>query len=241
MMLRAATCLISLALHALFASPVVLPLLFPTNKVSLKSGEGEDTFTVEQGIAIEGLAKLGDSQFAAEALEAEPAQASEARPEIEEVKAKEEVEETQIVTSSEGPSQDIPEVKPVPLEQPRPAQVATLEQVEQLKVEELQSSGEEKRADKSTEKSQYLGKLRYHLEAKKVNPRSQLSGQVVIQFEVDSTGAVISRLVTSSSGSKVLDDAAIASIDRATPFPPMPEVLSGETIVVSVPFRFSVR
>lgn len=240
MNVRAVTWSLSTALHAGAASFFLVTIGSALD--SMDAGTGEDTFTVEQGIAIEGIAKLGEAEIAVEAVEVEPAQASEARPQIDEVKVEEKVEENELLTSDEGPSQEeMPEIKPEPVEKPRPPQVATLEQVEQVKVEEQQSSGKAQTAGKSSERSQYLGKLRYHLESKKVNPRSQKSGLVVVTFVVDTAGGIVSRQVTTSSGSSVLDDAALASIDRAAPFPPMPSDLGEETILVTVPFRFTVR
>lgn len=238
MTVRTIAWVLSFAIHLAVASSLFISL----GNASLESGEGEDMFTVEQGIAIEGIAKFGEAEIATEAVEVQPMEASEARPEIEEVKAEEKVEEDELLTSEQGPVQEeIPEVKPEPLEEPRPAQTATLEQVEQLKVEELQSSGQSKTAGSATEKSKYLGKLRYHLEGKKVNPRSQQVGTVIVQFTVNASGELVERRVVTSSGSKTLDDAALASIEKAAPFPPVPDTVGEEKIVVSVPFRFSVR
>ncbi|MGQ0673043.1 MAG: energy transducer TonB family protein [Hyphomicrobium sp.] len=236
--LRIITWLVSLTLHVTLASV----LLVSAGGASLDGGEGEDMFTVEQGIAIEGFAKLGEAEVATEAVEAEPTELSEERPAIEEVQTEEKVEDTEVITSEQGPEQEeLPELKPVPLEQPRPAQVATIEQSQQLEVEEQQSSGAQKTAGRATEKSKYLGSLRVHLETKKVNPRSRQIGTVMVRFTVDSNGAVVSREVTSSSGHKVLDDAALAAIDKAAPFPAIPDEVGEGTMVVSVPFKFSVR
>ena len=44
-----------------------------------------------------------------------------------------------------------------------------------------------------------------------------------------------------SSGSKVLDDAAMAALDRAAPFPPMPQEIARGRCEVQVPFRFVTR
>jgi protein TonB len=47
--------------------------------------------------------------------------------------------------------------------------------------------------------------------------------------------------VVKSSGNKVLDDAAIASVEKASPFPPIPSEVNRDHMELSVPFRFSVR
>ncbi len=87
----------------------------------------------------------------------------------------------------------------------------------------------------------YLGTLRKTLERSKVNPRSHISGTVLIRFTVGPKGQLLSREVKSSSGSKVLDDAAMAALDRASPFPPMPDDLAHGPIEVQVPFKFVTR
>jgi protein TonB len=236
MTLRALTWLLSFALHGAFAA-----IFFITpGDAALDSGSGDDMLIVEQGIAIEGFARLGDAQQTVEAVEAPP-EVSEARQPIEEVKPIEE-DEQHVIGSDSGPEQEkiVREPKPEIVEQPRPPQVATIEQREIAVKEEL-AAGAEKTGGSSTAMSEYRGKLYAHLERKKVNPRSRQSGTVVIKFTVDTTGNILSREVTASSGSKILDDAAVASIDRAAPFPPMPGDIASAPMVVSVPFKYSVR
>jgi protein TonB len=87
----------------------------------------------------------------------------------------------------------------------------------------------------------YLGTVRKSLERSKVNPRSTIRGTVMVRFTVGPNGEVLSRSVQKSSGSKVLDDAALAAIERAAPFPPMPEKLAGGPLEVQVPFNFITR
>ncbi len=43
------------------------------------------------------------------------------------------------------------------------------------------------------------------------------------------------------SGSKLLDDAAMAALDRAAPSPPMPESVAPGPLEVQVPFKFVTR
>jgi protein TonB len=104
-----------------------------------------------------------------------------------------------------------------------------------------ESSGEELRGGKTTDHTAYLGKLRNHLERNKVNPRTRFVGTAIVKFTVAPNGEIASRRIAKSSGSKALDDAALASIDRASPFPPIPKDLNRNRIEVSVPFRFTIR
>lgn len=238
MALRPLTWLVSLALHAGFAAW----LLVTPGGAALEEGVGEDQFVVEQGIAIEGISQFGQDDVNIQAIEAEPLEASEAKPAVEEVKETEKVEETEVIASEAGPEQEeLPEVKPEPVVEPTPQQVATLEQEEQIAVEEKRAAGAAKTGSNTTAHSAYLGKLRSHLEKKKLNPRTRQIGTAVVRFTVDSAGQLLTREIARSSGNKVLDDAAIRSVERAAPFPAMPQDIAAGPLVVSVPFRFTVR
>jgi periplasmic protein TonB len=236
-MLKLGSWLWSAAVHFAFAAF----LLYVPGSAALEMGSGDDEFVVEQGLAIEGISQFGQDEVNVSAVEAEPLEASEARQAVEEVKAVEEVEDTTVIASKEGPVQETPEIVPQPVEQPRPEQVATVEQQEQVQIDEKRASGATKTGGTATERSKYLGQLRTHLEKKKINPRSRQVGTVVVRFSVGSGGELLTREVARSSGNKVLDEAALASIENAAPFPPMPGSQSGEPLVVSVPFKFTVR
>ncbi len=226
MSLRAVTWLVSFALHG----GVVAFFLASPGGASLEEGSGEDVFIVEQGAYQEYI----------EAVEAPP-QVLHSAPPVEEVKPIE--EDTQAVISSEnGPDQEkvVEEIKEVVKEPPK-EEFAAVEQTE-LAIEEQKAKEEvAKTGGDTTAISAYRGRLFSHISKKKVNPRSKFAGTAVVRFTVGPQGELISREVTSSSGSKVLDDAAVASIDRAAPFPAMPTDAGTGPMVVSVPFKFSVR
>lgn len=207
------------------------------------AGTGNDNIVVEQGIAIEGLAKLGDAIETIETAEVTPV-AAEAPPPVPEVKPLDELRD--VVTSDASTVEDnivkADEPPPETPPPPKPEVVQVQEQPQQVAVVTEQSSGEEKRGSvNSTARSQYLGKLRDVLERAKINPRSRLAGTVWVKFKIGAAGELLSREVTSSSGSQVLDDAAVAALDRAAPFPPMPNDVADEPMVVSVPFKFITR
>lgn len=158
-MLRPLTWLISLALHGALA----LFFLLPAGGAALEQGSGQDLMVVEQGIAIEGMAKLGEDEASIDPVEAPPVQTSEATPPPEEVKP---VEEAELIESKQGPDQETDfETKPEHIEQPHPPQVATLEQ--ETAVEEKRSSGQALSGGDTTAQSAYFGALRSHLERKR--------------------------------------------------------------------------
>lgn len=298
MVLRILTWLISLAVHGSLAAIMLLP----AGGTALHEGAGEDIMVVEQGIALEGVAKLGEDFISVDPIEAPPVQTVMAQPMPEEVKPPVEheelpveevpeevtpIEEQEVIASETGPDQanvrppdeidqpepedveeqihqeEITELRPEEVkepereevkeperelveepdpdlvEQPLPQQMATLTQ--ESVAAQLQSSAKEKRGGDTTAHSAYLGELRTLLERGKVNPRTTLVGTAVVRFKVGPNGEVMARRVVKSSGSKVLDDAALASVERAAPFPPIPKTLQRSELEISVPFRFTVR
>ena len=271
MVLRLLTWLISLCVHAAFA----IFMLIPAGGTALEQGGGEDIMVVEQGMMLEGFAKLGEDQITVEEVQAPPVQMAIAQPLPEEVKQPIEeeipieepeevkpIEERQVIASEAGPDQvdvkapedveqpepaeleetvreEIKEPEPKVMEQLLPQQIATLQQ--ESVTAQRESSGVQKKGGDTTAHTAYLGALSSHLEKNKVNPRTQIIGVAVLRFTVDSSGKVTSRRVAKSSGSKVLDDAALASLENASPFPPIPKNLDRDRLELSVPFRFTVR
>jgi periplasmic protein TonB len=63
-----------------------------------------------------------------------------------------------------------------------------------------------------------------HLHRFKRYPKAAhgVTGKVMVQFVLDRTGRVIDSLVTKSSGNRELDQEALDTLRRASPFPPFP-------------------
>jgi protein TonB len=66
-------------------------------------------------------------------------------------------------------------------------------------------------------------------------------GTARVAFTLDRNGRVVSAHLAQSSGAAALDDEALALLKRAEPFPVPPTILPGETVVVRVPIRFTVK
>ena len=77
--------------------------------------------------------------------------------------------------------------------------------------------------------------LRYPAEAK----RQKLRGQVQVGFVVSASGGVRSIRVVVSSGSPVLDRAAIETVRRAAPFPNIPPEAARSSWPFTVPLAFT--
>lgn len=226
--------LFSLGLHA----ALLLMLVGVSGGAALDAGSGDDLVVVEQGIALEGLAKFGEAEEMIETVDIAPVQAADAPKPVEEIKP----ELTDVVTATESPHEEqvVPD-EPKPVEEEQPVQVPVQEQAPQVATLIEKSSGAAQEGGDTTSRMAYLGQVRKSLERSKVNPRSSLAGTVLIRFTVGPAGDVLSRVVQKSSGSKLLDDAAMASLDRAAPFPAMPQDLARGPLEVQVPFNFVTR
>jgi len=330
-LLRASTIALSVALHGAVAASLVK---FDSG-LSLEAGSGNDLLRIEQGLAIEGLSRVGEAPETIEARDPETVQKSVAAPALDEVKAVEPPPQTppqevallepppkpetppepklqpkppeerlpappeaiqtekpleieDVIASPLGeqrevltapiapPPQEIkpepikevkpqrppdvhppefekpPEIKPEPIEQvkaptppdlraPQPKQVPTELQVEQVAVVEQQAASKGQEGGDATVYRAYLGSISKHVEKSKVKPSRLLRGTVVVRFTLDRKGTVLQREVAQSSGSRELDEAAIKTIDSASPFPPIPENVPREEIVLTQQFRFVVR
>jgi periplasmic protein TonB len=241
MPLRTLAIVLSLGVHASLGY-AMLPKQLGASVEAFDAGTGNDSIFVEQGIALEGLSKLGDAIETIETTEVAPAPA-EAPPPMPEVKPVDELRDA--ITSQDSKVEDnIVKAEEPPPETPPPQQVVVQaqEQPQQVALVTQQSSGEEKTGSiNTTARTQYLGKLRDVLEKAKINPRSRLAGTVIVKFKIGADGELISKEITTSSGSSVLDEAAVAALERAAPFPPMPSDVAHEPMVVSVPFKFITR
>lgn len=236
MALRVLTSIASLALHLGFAAWLI------TSPVggAFESGTGTDDFIIEQGIAIEGLSQLGQDATNVQAVEAEPLEASEARPSVEAVEAVEEVEETKVIASETGPEQELPETKPEPVVEPLPQQVATVEQVEQVQIEEKHAAGAEKKGGDADAVRKHKGQV-WAAIFKNARSASRLTGTVNVEIVIAADGQLLTTRILKSSGRSTLDSAAIAAVERAAPFPPPPDTLGQAQTTYEVPFRFIVR
>ena len=236
--------LIAVALSLLIHGSIgyaMLPSLQNTNSEALDLGKGNDIVLVEQGIATEGIAKLGDAMETIETPEIVPVQELPPPPpqdvkpdQLRDVISSEASRvEQQVVKAEEPPPVTPPPPAPDAAKQPpRPEQVAVVTE---------QSSGEEKRGGDAKAIGLYLGQINDHVQKAKVNPRARIQGTVLLRFTIGLDGQLLSKEVASSSGSKVLDDAATAALDRAAPFPPIPPQVSIKPLAFTQPFRFIVR
>lgn len=239
--LRAGTVALSLALHgSLIGWMLHVPVV---GQESYEAGSGSDLMTVENAISIEGPLMVGDAVETIQAQEITPTEAVEAPP-PQEVKAEELTDVIKTTAADTEHAVMAVEPKPEevkPEEQPPPVQTAALALPEQLAIDTHASSGKSRAGGDPTLQRMYLGDLSRTLEKNKLFPKSRETGTVVVRFTVSPAGELLSREVASSSGSAMLDEAAVRSLERAAPFPPIPAGASPGPLVVSVPFKYIAR
>lgn len=237
-LLRASTWVVSAALHG----AVLVGFAAVSGNAAYEAGDGDDLMRVEQGIALEGFMKFGEAEETIEAVEAPPVQQAVEAPPIEELKPE---ELTNVISSEAAPPEEAVAVRdeppPPPLDRPQQELKPVEEQLQQVAAIAQSSSAQAQSGGDANQRSAYLGKLRTHIEKHKINPHSRIAGTVVLQFTVDADGRLVESRITASSGSKLLDDAALAAIERAAPFPPFPTGIDGREMAVSLPFRFITR
>ncbi len=242
--LRTIAVLASMMIHATIVYAMLPAEPTPQTPIdTFAAGTGEDAMLIEQGIAIEGFSS-GDALQTIETADVTPT-TQDTPPPINEVKPPDELRETITATESKVEDNIVKTEEPPPptfTQPPPPEVVQAQEQPQQVAIATEQSSGEEQKGsiDPALFK-QYLGKLSETVQKAKINPRSKLNGTVWVKFKVSPGGELLSREITSSSGSKVLDEAAVAALDRAAPFPPMPQEVATGPLDVSVPFKFVTR
>ena len=181
-LLRPLTWLVSLAVHAALLLAIVG---VSSGGAAFDTGSGNDMFVVEQGIALQGVAKFGEAEEMIETVDIPPVQPVEQPKEVKEVEPElnnvvtstEAQHEEQVVKEDPKPIEDKP-VEPVPVQEQAP-QVATLIE---------QSSGQAQQGGDTTQRRAYLGTLSKSIERAKVNPRSRQAGTVMIRFTVGPDG-----------------------------------------------------
>jgi protein TonB len=66
-------------------------------------------------------------------------------------------------------------------------------------------------------------------------------GEAAIELQLDGSGKILASKIKKSSGYEVLDKQALEMVERATPFPPPPAVLSGQSFTLLVPISFRLE
>jgi protein TonB len=92
------------------------------------------------------------------------------------------------------------------------------------------------------EKAAYAARLNSHLQRFQRYPaeaqRDGISGSTRMAITIDRGGRLLSSRLAGSSGSAILDEAAKATVSRASPYPPPPDGVGGRTLTFAATIRF---
>jgi protein TonB len=96
----------------------------------------------------------------------------------------------------------------------------------------------------SAAKVSWRGILEAHLQKFQKYPRSaqrwNIEGTAWLRFRMDRNGRVLSYSIERTSEHDVLDEAALAMIERAQPLPPLPADVPGDSIELIIPANFNI-
>lgn len=90
----------------------------------------------------------------------------------------------------------------------------------------------------------YAARLRHHIEQFKLYPpqakRRRIEGEVLLSFQMDRQGRVLTSRIERGSGSADIDRAALAMLSDAQPLPRPPDSVAGEVLSLTFATRFSL-
>lgn len=96
-----------------------------------------------------------------------------------------------------------------------------------------------------SEKQNYYGKLALWLAKHKRYPReakkSRITGLVTVRFTIGSDGQLLGYELVKSSQQPLLDEAALAMLKLASPFPAIPPQLGVSQLTVTLPVEYSLK
>jgi periplasmic protein TonB len=90
----------------------------------------------------------------------------------------------------------------------------------------------------------YFNKVRERIKSKWVYPRPAgergIEGELLIEFHIAKDGRLEYIELRRSSGTAILDDAALTAVKLAQPFPPVPDDIAKRTLAINGQFRYQI-
>ena len=217
----------------------------PVAAVALQPVETEDLISakilVASALAAPDLQSLAPQSVAPEAIEVTRAAAVPAEPaEIDTIEVASIAPRDEVLTELE--------VAPVPLPRPIRQQAERKPEPTEKPAEHADSQakkaaagGKGKKAEGgSGASSKYPGQVQVRVSRATRYPASAKgsNGEAHVTFTVAANGGISGIKLSRSSGNAALDDAALAAVERAAPFPPIPEDAGRSSWTFTVPVAF---
>jgi protein TonB len=90
----------------------------------------------------------------------------------------------------------------------------------------------------------YFNKIRERIKANWIYPRQAgdrgIEGELLIEFHIAKDGRVSYIELRHSSGTPILDDAALTAVKLAQPFPPVPDEIAKQTLAINGQFKYQI-
>jgi len=90
----------------------------------------------------------------------------------------------------------------------------------------------------------YFNQVRDRIKANWVYPRPAgergIEGELLIEFHIAKDGRLAYIELRHSSGTRILDDAALTAVKLAQPFPPVPDAIAKRTLAINGQFKYQI-
>ena len=90
----------------------------------------------------------------------------------------------------------------------------------------------------------YFNKIRERIKANWIYPRQAgdrgIEGELLIEFHIAKDGRLAYIELRHSSGTTILDDAALTAVKLAQPFPPVPDEIAKQTLAINGQFKYQI-
>jgi periplasmic protein TonB len=234
---RAGAIVAALGVHA---AALALLVDFGARDEALQTGAGRDDLSVVATVTMQSEDSIG-----LDAVTAERQEASAAANAVPEIKQQEAKREDAIEMDPPPPEESAPPQAPIqakPVEKPveKQEQQPSNPSLAAAAQEEQRAISRELEARRNQAFSLYNAEIYRAIVSHAIRPKEVKMGRVGVELTLSPGGKLITRRVVKSSGVHLLDETAIANLERV-PFPPPPAGLVKEPYTVTFSFDYSVK